>query len=319
MAYKSLYGKIFGVDTVSGQPYVKGSPWGGSTPTAYGFGKTVYVDSGVAAADGGSPDTAVATMLAGNNLCTANQGDTVVLLPGHAENIAAATALTIAGVRYIGLGEGDDRPTITFTTATTAGFTSAVANLYFENIIFVANFLSIVAAFLLSTAKGVKFVNCVFRDTSGVLNFLQLVKSAGAANTVDRLTMIGCKWNGLGTTSVGSAILSANDIDGLTLYDNVFKLARTATAAVVATISAGVLTMLDARRNIAISQATADTGGGFINVGGTTSTGVVKDNLLGNLSTTDLFMTTSVGLTFDNNKKTGVISTSGYLLPAADS
>lgn len=71
--------------------------------------------------------------------------------------------------------------------------------------------------------------------------------------------------------------------------------------------------------NTAISEQVADTGGGFINVGGTTSTGVVNNNYLADLSTTDLFMTTSVGVRFFNNYKTGVLGASGYLLPAADS
>ena len=43
----------------------------GAWPQANGRGKTFYVDSNVAAADGTSPDTAVATILAANNLATA--------------------------------------------------------------------------------------------------------------------------------------------------------------------------------------------------------------------------------------------------------
>lgn len=303
----------------SNQLYFNGRPVG-SPASALGLGNTYYVDSGIAASDGTSPDSAMATLLAGNNKCTANQGDTVVLLPGHAENVAAATALTIAGVRYIGLGEGDERPTITFTTATTAGYTSAVANLYFENIVFVANFLSIVAAFLLSTAKGVKFVNCEFRDTSGILNFLQCVKSTGAANTVDRLTMIGCTWRGLGTTSVGSMILTANDIDGLTLLDNRVMLARTATAASLITVTAGVLTNLDCGYNRTYTAQTATTGGGLINVGGTTSTGMVYENYQQTLgAATDILFTTTVGLGAFENRVSGAVGATGFVIPAVDS
>lgn len=320
MPLVSLRGRAVQYDSAGSGLYINGSRVGGSSPTAFGFGNTYYVDSGVAGSDGTSPASAMATLLAGNNKCTANQGDTVVLLPGHAENVAAATALTIAGVRYIGLGEGDDRPTITFDTANTASYTSAVANLYFENIVFVANFLSIAAAFVLSTAKGVKFVNCEFRDTSGVLNFLQCVKSTGAANTVDRLTMIGCRWNGLGTTSVRSLILTANDIDGLTLLGNVVTLARTATDASLVTVTAGVLTNVNVGENRTQTAQTATTGGGLINVGGTTSSGLVWRNYQQTLGTaTDILFTTSVGLGAFENRVSGAVGATGFVIPAVDS
>jgi hypothetical protein len=126
-------------------------------------------------------------------------------------------------------------------------------------------------------------------------------------------------WNGTGVTSVNSFILTANDIDSAVWQRNNVKLARTATAASFATVTAGVLTNLICTDNVAISQQVADTGGGFINVGGTTSTGSLSRAIFSASVTTDLFITTTVGLTFDNNKKTGVVTASGYLLPATDS
>lgn len=320
MSYHSIRGAAFGYND-DGSVLVNGRRLSGDgNPVGLGRGQTFYVSSAVAGTDGRSPDTAVATIVAATALCTANQGDTIIVLPNHTENVAAATALSaVAGIRIIGLGRGVNRPKVTFTTANTATYSLAVAGVYIENIVFVANFLSIAAAITLTTAVDIWLVNCEFRDTSSVLNFLNIVKSTGAANTVDGLTLLDNRWLGLGTTSVNSFILSANDIDRAVWLRNYVKLNRTATAAVLATISAGILTGLECRWNIAISQQTADTGGGFINVGGTTSTGVVANNYLGDLSTTDLFVTTSVGLSFFENKKTGVISASGYLLPATDS
>lgn len=315
--YRSIVGRVVGYDQngllFNGRRI-------GAQAQALGRGQTFYVDSNVAAASGGSPAEGVATIAAATALCVANRGDTVVVMPNHTENVAAATALcAVAGVRIIGLGDGLNRPKVTFTTANTACYSLAVAGTYIENIVFVANFLSIASAILLTTATDTWIVNCEFRDTDGTHNFLNIVKSTGAANTVNGLTLTDNKWFGAGTTSVNSFLLSANDIDRLILLRNYVCLARTATAAIMATISAGVLTNLEARWNIAISQQTADTGGAFINVGGTTSSGVVSDNYLGDLSTTDLFMTTSVALSFFKNSKTGVVSASGYLLPATDS
>lgn len=319
MSYHSVRGKAFGYDDLA--VIVGGRRIdGGTQPTGLGNGKTFYVSSAIGASDGTSPITAVGTIVAATALCTANQGDTIVVLPNHTESITAATVLTaVAGIRIIGMGKGANRPKVTFTTIASAGYTLAVAGVYIENIVFVANILSCVAALTLTTATDINIVNCEFRDAGATTNFLNIVKSTGIANTVDGLTLIDNRWLGLGTTSVNSFLLTANDIDRLTMWGNYVKLARTAAAAVLATVTAGVLTALDCRWNITISQQVADTGGGFINVGGTTSTGVVANNYHSDLSTTDLFVTTSVGLSFFENRKSGVISASGYTLPAADS
>lgn len=281
----------------------------------------LFVDTvnGVNAGTGNGPTYPYSTLVYALTQAAANS--TIYLMPGSAVTVSSSTALAIstAGISIIGLGVGNARPTITLDTANTATIAVSAANVSFQNCIFVANFLSIAACFTLTTAKGFTLIGNSFRETSNVLNFLNIVKSTGAANTVDNMTIQGNTWNGLGTTSVNSFILSANDIDSAIWQDNSVKLARTATAAVFATISAGVLTNLVCTGNSAISQQVADTGGGFINVGGTTSTGIVARNYLGDLSTTDLFVTTTVGFTFMNNYKTGVITASGYLLPVADS
>ncbi len=59
MVYKSYEGRKFGRNEnfllVDGRPV-------GALPQAFGRGKTFYVDSNVAASDGTSPDTALATI-----------------------------------------------------------------------------------------------------------------------------------------------------------------------------------------------------------------------------------------------------------------
>src|SRR3954468_5821332 len=105
--FHSLYGRILGSD---GNNLLHNGRPVGQIPAALGRGKTFYVDSNVAASDGSSPDTAVATIKAAYALATAGQGDTIVVLPGHAESISHATtglSMTKAGVRVIGLGVGD--------------------------------------------------------------------------------------------------------------------------------------------------------------------------------------------------------------------
>jgi hypothetical protein len=286
----------------------------------------LFVDTvnGVDAGSGNSPTAPYQTLTyALTQIPTTGLGTyaTIYIMQGSTITISSATSLllNVANVAIVGLGVGAQRPTFNFTTANTASIPVSVAGVSITNCRFTANFLSIAKAFTLTTAAGFGLYNNIFIDSSSVLNFLSIVGSTGAANTVDRLTAIGNTWNGLGTTSVTSFIVTANDIDSCTLQQNNIKLARTATAAILMTVTAGVLTNLLATGNNCISQQTADTGGAFINVGGTTSTGLVGFNVLGDLSTTDLFMTTTVGVTFQQNYKTGVITASGYLLPAADS
>jgi hypothetical protein len=175
-------------------------------------------------------------------------------------------------------------------------------NISIQNCQFFANFLSIAACFTLSTAKEFAVQNCYFRDTSSVLNFLNIVKSTGAANTVDGLTFSDNVVVNLGVTSNNTTILTANDIDRLTMQRNYLKWAVQNDKAIGVIVTAGVLTNLVATDNMGYRPNTTTAGGSFINVGGTTSTGIVARNLIQTLTTTtDLLFTTTVGLAaFDN-------------------
>lgn len=269
----------------------------------------------------GTFDAPFATLAGAVAQCIANRGDVIFVKPGHAETISSSTALTmsIAGVAVVGLGIGSMRPKFTINTANTATINVTAANVSFLNCQIIANFLSIAAAFTLTTAKWFTVENCYVADTSGVLNFLNVIKSTGAANTVDGLAAINNTWAGLGTTSVNSFILSANDIDSAVWKGNTVTLARTATAAILATISAGVLTNLDCGWNMCVSKQTATTGGATINVGGTTSSGVFYNNYQQTLDASgNLNVTANVGLSFFENRLTGAAGATGFVIPALD-
>ena len=87
-------------------------------------GNVFFVDSAAPAASdtagfGTTPDAPFATIDFAIGQCTANQGDVILVLPGHAESINTAGGITCdkAGVSIIGLGQGEDRPTITVGTS----------------------------------------------------------------------------------------------------------------------------------------------------------------------------------------------------------
>lgn len=87
-------------------------------------GNVAYVDSGNAAAGTtakgtGDPTNPYSTILAAQDALSANNGDVGIVLPGHAETISNATAMALnkAGITWVGIGRGSDRPTITFDNA----------------------------------------------------------------------------------------------------------------------------------------------------------------------------------------------------------
>jgi signal peptidase I len=270
----------------------------------------------------GTFDSPFATLNYAVTQCVANRGDIIVIKPGHVETVSTATALAlnIAGVAIVGLGAGTNRPKFTLDTANTATIPVSANNISIQNCQFFANFLSIAACFTLTTAKEFAVQNCLFQDTSSVLNFLNIVKSTGAANTVDGLTFSDNVVINLGVTSNNTTILTANDIDRLTMQRNYLKWAVQNDKAIGVIVTAGVLTNLVATDNMGYRPNTTTAGGSFINVGGTTSTGIVARNLIQTLTTTtDLLFTTSVGLGAFDNRVTGVVGASGFLIPAADS
>jgi hypothetical protein len=253
---------------------------------------------------------------------TANRGDVIMVKAGHTETISDATsfAMSTAGVAVVGLGSGTLRPNFTFDTANTATVPVSAANCAVKNCIFTANFLSIAAPFTVASAREFAVEDCYFVDTSSVLNFLNIVKTTGAANTADGLTFNNNVVKNLGVTSNNTTILTANTIDRLTMKGNRLKWAIANDVAIGVIVTSGILTNADIGNNLGYRPNTTTAGGSFINVGGTTSTGWVYNNLIQTLTTTtDLLFTTTVGLAAFNNYVTGAVGASGFLIPAADS
>ena len=170
-----------------------------------GTGNIRYVDSGRSNAtsiDGltkakAEPTLEQAFAQATNGL-TANNGDVVYVLQGHAENFAGADAadMDVAGVTVVNLGEGDDAPEYTY-TATGGELVVGAANIKFIGGRLVAgisaitmgvsveaagdNFTMIGTEFpepttvafdfidaidLAGTADGFRIYNCIYRNTS---------------------------------------------------------------------------------------------------------------------------------------------------------
>ena len=93
---------------------------------ARGTGERFFVHSGTgtnSVGGGQNPDAPLATIDYAVALCTADKGDVIYVMPGHAEVVSAAAGLDldVSGITIIGLGSGANTPTVTFDSAPSSG------------------------------------------------------------------------------------------------------------------------------------------------------------------------------------------------------
>ena len=103
-------------------------------------GNIFFVDSNAAGASdtagyGWGPDNPFATIDYAIGQCTANQGDVILVLPGHAETLAAEIAVDKAGISIIGLGKGSAAPQLTVNFVGD-GINISTASALIENLLF---------------------------------------------------------------------------------------------------------------------------------------------------------------------------------------
>jgi len=259
--------------------------------------------------------------------CTANRGDIIIVRPGHAETIpdAATLAFNVAGVAIIGLGSGSLRPTLTFTTATTANIPVTAANVSIQNFLFVANFANI-ASFMTATGTSTptdfNVERCEFKDTSSILNALTVFTGNATANSCDGFRFVYNKVSSLGTTAATTAIVLASNTDRCEISDNFTNHAvLNDTAALLAAGTAQMTNFLLAR-NIGQRPNTSSTGGSFVSGSGNAWTGMAADNYFYQVdNTAGIWIATGHGSAFgyQNNYSpiTGAVDKSGLINPAA--
>ncbi len=185
-------------------------------------GDRYYVDSGAstasdAAGSGDNPDRPFATLDFAIGQCTANNGDIIYVMPGHAETITADSGVDIdvAGVTVIGLGEGADRPTFTFTTAVTADFKLAAANTTVQNLLFVAGIDALTGPIEVGAADC-KLIDIEYRDDA--VNNYETTDVVTVLTAGHRLLIDGFKFisdGGAGGTQQESVInlVSADEVE----------------------------------------------------------------------------------------------------------
>lgn len=204
-------------------------------------GSYFFVDSNTGSNNnsGIGPEDAMATIDAAIGLCTADKGDVIIVMPGHAETISAATSLVVDvdGISIIGLGHGRNRPVLSF-SATTSRIPISADDVVISGLVFLGAVADIVSGVTV-TGDDVTVRDCEWQSGSAILEFLQcldidaasrtriencrfyLSATAGSANAIrvdatDRCTIIGCEIRGDFTTTaaidgnVGTGAASTN-------------------------------------------------------------------------------------------------------------
>lgn len=137
---------------------------------------------------------------------TAGSGDTIIVAPGHTETITAAGGITIAksGVSIIGMGKGNLRPIITFTTAVGASLNITAANVTLQNLIFTCGINNQTAMVNVTAVTDVAIRNCYFNVATAAAGAAIVINATGASDRliVDSNTIIGVAGT-TGTTSTG--------------------------------------------------------------------------------------------------------------------
>lgn len=206
--------------------------------------------------------------------CTASQGDTIYVMPGHTEAITSGSiALDIAGVTIIGIGSGAVKPTLSF-GVTSSKISVTAADGTFQNFRFTAAVGDVVTAVLHATAaQNTRYLDIEFYATS-TFNFINCY-TLGAANISD-----GCSWerNYLRTADAGqlALVITAAAHNDLKFYNN--YVVHAATAAGLLTAGAADLLGLDVRGNFVQTGQTDGSVGVLVITTSTASSGRIVDN-----------------------------------------
>jgi hypothetical protein len=191
------------------------------------LGERWFVDSthgsaSDAATHGQNPELPFATADYANDACTAGQDDVIVLMPGHAETIAAAADLDLdtADVTMLSLGRGSKRAKFTISGVAGADIDIAGENVCVANCWFF-NSEDGASAPLDVDGAYAELVDCLF-ENDGANDCSAFITAAAAAH---RLRIRNCR--NYGTDTAGGACfldiagaLNHLEVDGLFSHGN---------------------------------------------------------------------------------------------------
>ncbi len=193
-------------------------------PLLSAFGGNVYwVDSGFTTPGPkkGTFNRPVASINEAMDLVTASNGDIIVMKPGHAETLTAATSavMDVAGVALIGLGNGALTPTLTYTTAAEATLSITAASCLVNNVRFYSNFSTGITAGITvgGSADGLILSNLHFTEAANTKEWLIGISFAADC---DDVIIENCRYYGIDGGTDSSFVTMAGGCDNSIIRNN---------------------------------------------------------------------------------------------------
>lgn len=272
-------------------------------------GTVFYVDSVIGSNNntGLSPKEAKATLAGAISATTANNGDIILIHPGHSETVTSAITIDKAGVAIYGLGEGLSRPSITG-NGTIDAINITANNVLLQNIQFPAPGTDDQTADVNVSGAGVTLRQLYSIGSTTSKNKTDIITVASGAND---LLVEGCRayntvvdcvsWLSL-EAAVARPVIRDNTVMG-TFSTAVLMDEATAT---LATIRQNVL------KNTKAATAVVDFSTG-------NSTGVMSFNhVSGRHTTIASNVAAGTGMDFFENRVVEEAALNGAIIPAAD-
>lgn len=218
---------LYGVQAIASLPHDRITSDGNIFFVDSGNSKTLDADNGIAGQSWAAP---FATLNYAISMCTASQGDIILLAARHAETLndlgtassdheTDEVVCDVAGINIIGLGVGLHRPTFTCgTTAThtevTAGINVTAANVMIKNIRVVSGLATVSIGITVgASADGFWIEDCYISD--GNTNILELVIGISIAAECDDVTILNCTFHTVSGGNCNSAIYVTGGADRL--------------------------------------------------------------------------------------------------------
>jgi hypothetical protein len=222
----------------------------------------------------------VSTLQAGLARCRSGQNDIVYVLPGHAESITAADAMTnlVAGTQIIGVGRpgASNNPTFTWDTSTSATFLLDVANVTLMGLNLVMGGADNVTAPITITGAGCTVAACdINMGTSSTLECAKaLIVSTGANNTL----IAGNRFYNSGGAVCTAAIDIAAAVSRTVIAHNDFDIEASGATDGAILISAVASTQSRITRNIIRNRRAS--AAVCIRIVDAASDGIISENML---------------------------------------
>jgi len=250
--------------------------------------------------------------------CTANRGDIIMVMPGHAETVETdgGLAIDVAGVAIVGLGSGTLRPVVIVDTLAAAAIAISAANTSIQNIEVRASFADVTNAIDV-TAAWVSLDKIEFTEEGTDLNFLDYVHASSTSDgNADGLSVTNC----IGTAvdaGQNSFLNIKADVNRLVFNDNVYISTHANTLAMILVAGVKTVTNIMVMRNIFNAQAKTS-GDMLIDNGAADNSGIAGFNHIHHIDTAGVVVVDCQPVAQIENYSNSTIATQGVLYPAAD-